>query len=172
VGWLLLWAAAAGCPKEPVAVAPVPDAGPPKPRCAMDSMTAMERCALFRAVLHLDGPAGHELEWYATDCGKWPMPVDPAVRCDGRWAPLFGPDRVPDCSDAQFAAVNRRADGGRSRGLLLRLTPSDAGYDFALTPGQLAGEEPKEVETLCGSMAGAVDWADGGWLARTVHAPP
>jgi hypothetical protein len=142
----------------------------------MDDSTAMERCALFRAVLHLDGPAGHELEWYATDCGKWPMPVDPAVRCDGRWVPLFPPLNVPDCADAQFVAVNRRADGGRSRGLLLRLTARDGGYDFALTPGHLAGDgpgaEPKELESLCGSMAGAVDWADGGWDARTVHPPP
>jgi hypothetical protein len=138
----------------------------------MDDSTGMERCALFRAVLHLDGPAGHELEWYATDCGKWPMPVDPSVRCDNRWAPLFGLDHAPQCQDAQFVAVNRRADGGRARGLLLRLTPRDGGYDFALVPGQLAGDPPQEVETLCGDMAGAVDWTDGGWVARTVHPPP
>ena len=75
----------------------------------------------------------------------------------------------PACGDEKFVAVNQRGQATRSRGMVLRLQSRDAGFDFSLEPGQLADGNP--VETLCGSISGAADWVDGGWIAQTISVP-
>jgi len=141
----------------------------------MAEASPAERCELARAVLHLDGPKGRELEWYATECGRWPVNVDVSLRCGGAWEPLFGRDAIPSCADEQFVAVNVRGHSTRERGLWLQLLPADGGFAFVVKPavlsaGSLQGE-PRDVGSMCGAVAGQVARADGGWSAHTVEEP-
>jgi hypothetical protein len=171
--WVLAWAAVLlGCPRT----APAPSgldaaSGPVGPACPTDAWSPADRCALARAVFHLKGPQGHEVEWYATECDKWPVKVDVAVRCGGKWAPWFGDGVAPDCQDEQFVTVNLRTQTAKARGLWLQLSPSDAGFAFRLTPAQLVpsqpGGEPRQLDALCGDLSGDLFPLDGGFVART-----
>jgi hypothetical protein len=127
---------------------------------------------LVRSIFHLDGPNGHEVEWYATDCAKWPVKLDVGISCQGHWAPFFGADVQPDCQDEKMIAVNLRRQAQRAKGILLRLTPRDGGFDFLFVPGQLVsdppGGEPKALDALCGTVTGTATELDGGWAVHTL----